>query len=66
MFSLKSYYLYITNKEITQIPKSETKKFSVLCTFKIKLDFFQNKNKNTIKFKSEEIVYIEEKRKKII
>jgi hypothetical protein len=32
--SLKSYYLCITNKEITQIPKSESKKFSILCTFK--------------------------------
>ncbi len=34
MFLLKSYYLCITNKEITQIPKSESKKFSILCTFK--------------------------------
>jgi hypothetical protein len=33
-FSLKSYYLCITNKEITQIPKSESKKFVILCTFK--------------------------------
>ncbi len=33
-FSLKSYYLGITNKEITQIPKSESTKFSFLCTFK--------------------------------
>ncbi len=33
-FSLKSYYLCITNKEIMQIPKPESKKFSILCTFK--------------------------------
>ena len=33
-FSLKSYYLCITNKEMTQIPKSESKKFSIMCTFK--------------------------------
>ncbi len=32
--SLKSYNLCITNKEITLIPKSESKKFSILCTFK--------------------------------
>ncbi len=25
----------MTNKEITQIPKSDLKKFSVLCTFKL-------------------------------
>jgi hypothetical protein len=31
--SLKSYYLCITNKEITHIPKSKSKKFSILCTF---------------------------------
>jgi hypothetical protein len=36
----KSYYLCKTNKEITQIPKSESKKFSILCTFK--LDAGQN------------------------
>jgi hypothetical protein len=27
----------MTNKEITQIPKSESKKFSILCTFKLPL-----------------------------
>jgi hypothetical protein len=37
MFSLKSYYLCITNKEIRQIPKSESKKFSILCTFNPKV-----------------------------
>jgi hypothetical protein len=36
MFSLKSHYLCISNKEITQIPKSESKKFSIMCTFKEK------------------------------
>jgi hypothetical protein len=25
----------MTNKEITQIPKSESKKFSILCTFNV-------------------------------
>ncbi len=33
-FFVKSKYFDITNKEITQIPKSESKKFSILCTFK--------------------------------
>jgi hypothetical protein len=34
MFSLKSYFLCITNIEIVQNSKSKPKKFSFLCTFK--------------------------------
>ena len=34
MFSLKSYYLCITNTEIVQNSKSKPKTFSFLCTFK--------------------------------
>jgi hypothetical protein len=34
IFLVKSEYFDITNKEKTQIPKSESKKFSILCTFK--------------------------------
>ncbi len=34
IFFVKSKYFDITNKEKTQIPKSESKKFSILCTFK--------------------------------
>ena len=33
-FFFKSKYFDITNKEIMQIPKSESKKFSILSTFK--------------------------------
>jgi hypothetical protein len=33
-FSLKSYYLCITNTEIVQNSKSKPNKFSFLCTFK--------------------------------
>jgi monomeric isocitrate dehydrogenase len=34
MFSLKSYFLCITNNEIVQNSKSKPKQFSFLCTFK--------------------------------
>ncbi len=37
IFSLESYYLCIANIEIVQNSKSKPKKFSFLCTFKIKI-----------------------------
>jgi hypothetical protein len=36
---LEKKYFVITNKEITQIPKLESKKFSILCTFKLNSHF---------------------------
>jgi hypothetical protein len=41
-FSLKSYYLCITNTEIVQNSKSKPKKFSFLCTFKPQEEHFLN------------------------
>ncbi len=38
-FSLKSYYLCITNIEIVQNSKLKPEKFSILCTFKYTVIF---------------------------